>query len=130
MKKSELKNIIKECVKEVIFEEGVLSGIIAEVAIGIQGVASAPLVESKKPDAPKRAQSNSKQKVLEAVGRQGYTALKDRFSNPALFEGTTPVPTGNGQGALSGVAPHDPGIDISQIPGMGDWANVAQGKKR
>ena len=38
MKKSELKNIIKECVKEVIFEEGVLSGIITEVAQGLQGV--------------------------------------------------------------------------------------------
>ena len=36
MKKSELKNIIKECVKEVIFEEGVLSGLITEVAKGLQ----------------------------------------------------------------------------------------------
>ena len=32
MKKSELKNIIKECVREVIFEEGMLSGIVSEVA--------------------------------------------------------------------------------------------------
>ena len=35
MKKSELKSIIKECVKEVLFEEGVLSDLIAEVAFGI-----------------------------------------------------------------------------------------------
>ena len=35
MKKSELKNIIKECVKEVLFEEGVLSNLVAEVAFGI-----------------------------------------------------------------------------------------------
>ena len=31
MKKSELKNIIKDCIKEVIFEEGVLSSVIMEV---------------------------------------------------------------------------------------------------
>ena len=35
MKKSELKDIIKECVKEVLFEEGVLSNLVAEVAFGI-----------------------------------------------------------------------------------------------
>ena len=35
MKKSELKSIIKECVKEILFEEGILSNIVAEVAFGI-----------------------------------------------------------------------------------------------
>ena len=45
MKKSELKNIIKECVKEVLFEEGVLSNLVAEVAFGITK-AQGTLVES------------------------------------------------------------------------------------
>ena len=36
MKKSELKNIIKECIREVIFEEGVLSNIVTEVATGMR----------------------------------------------------------------------------------------------
>ena len=35
MKRSELKEMIKECVKEALFEEGVLSEIIAEVAFGL-----------------------------------------------------------------------------------------------
>ena len=35
MKKSELKALIKQCVKEALFEEGVLSEIIAEVAFGL-----------------------------------------------------------------------------------------------
>ena len=35
MKRSELKAMIKECVKEALFEEGVLSEIIAEVAFGL-----------------------------------------------------------------------------------------------
>ena len=48
MKKSELKSIIKECVKEVLFEEGVLSNLVAEVAFGI-AKAQAPIVETKQP---------------------------------------------------------------------------------
>ena len=47
MKKSELKNIIKECVKEVIFEEGVLSGIISEVATGLRGTTMTVVQETK-----------------------------------------------------------------------------------
>ena len=30
MKRSELKSIVKECVKEILFEEGVLSSLVAE----------------------------------------------------------------------------------------------------
>ena len=130
MKKSELKNIIKECVKEVIFEEGVLSGIITEVAVGIQKVSGSQLVETKKSTPRESPPSNVKRRVLDAVGNQGYQNLKNKFSNPGLFEGTKPIPSGDGQGPLSGIDPHDSGVDISRLPGMGDWAAVAQGKKR
>ncbi len=41
MKKSELKSIIKpiveECVRDVLFKEGVLSSIVSEVMIGVTG---------------------------------------------------------------------------------------------
>ena len=130
MKKSELKNIIKECVKEVIFEEGVLSGIITEVAVGIQKVSGNQLVETKISTPRESPPSNVKRRVLDAVGNQGYQNLKNKFSNPGLFEGTKPIPSGDGQGPLSGIDPHDSGVDISRLPGMGDWAAVAQGKKR
>ena len=43
--KKTLRPMIKECIKEVIFEEGVLSSIISEVMKGT----SAPLVESRQP---------------------------------------------------------------------------------
>ena len=67
MKKSELKNIIKECVKEVIFEEGVLSGIISEVAQGLQGVS---LVQESvpAPQPQQRRVSETKKQVLSAIG--------------------------------------------------------------
>jgi hypothetical protein len=128
MKKSELKNIIKECVKEVIFEEGVLSGIISEVAQGLQGVSlvqeSAPT-----PQPQQRRVSETKKQVLSAIGNNGYDDIKKRFSNPALFEGTAPIP-GDSKGPLAGVAGSDPGVDISNLPGMGNWGAVASGKRK
>jgi hypothetical protein len=131
MKKSELKNIIKECVKEVIFEDGILSGIITEVATGLTSLK--PINETKnrnQSDVTTSTSREAKKKVLAAVGQQGYADVKRRFANPELFEGTNPLPAGDGQGALSGMSPNDPGIDITKLPGMGDWASVAQGKKR
>ena len=124
MKKSELKNIIKECVKEVIFEEGVLSGIITEVA---QGLVSSPLQEQQMPK-PKQT-SSVKQKVLGAIGSKGYEDVKQKFSNPSLFEGTVPIAENKGHGALSGVSPGDSGVDISNMPGFSNWGNVAKNIK-
>ncbi len=128
MKKSELKNIIKECVKEVIFEEGVLSGIISEVAQGLQGVSlvqeSAPA-----PQPQQRRVSEAKKQVLSAIGSNGYDHIKNKFSNPELFEGTAPIP-GDSKGPLAGVAGSDPGVDITNLPGMGNWAAVASRKRK
>ena len=130
MKKSELKNIIKECVREVIFEEGVLSSVVTEVA---QGLSSVQVIQESPSARQTRAQpktnSNVKQQVLDAVGKNSYDDLKSKFSNPELFEGTKPIIESKSQGgALSGVDPRDPGVDISQIPGFGKWSSVAMNK--
>jgi hypothetical protein len=128
MKKAELKNIIKECVREVIFEDGMLSGIVSEV---VQGMGTAPLVqEQAKPQqqvssAARRQLAETKKQILDAVGKNSYEDVKQKFANPELFEGTRPIVEGNGQGALAGVSPNDPGVDISNIPGFGSWSNVA-----
>ena len=133
MKKSELKNIIKECVKEVIFEEGVLSGIITEVAQGLQGSAilqeARPQRQAAPLPSPVRKIEDAKRKRLAAIGGDAYADIKKRFSTPEAFEGTQPLRESTGKGALSGVDPRDPGIDLSQIPGMSNWAAVAVGKK-
>ena len=86
MKKSELKNIIKECVREVIFEEGMLSGIVSEV---VQGMGTATLVqETRRQPAPQVTQrmAETKQQVLNAVASNSYEDVKKKFSNPELFE--------------------------------------------
>ena len=55
MKKSELRQVlkplIKECIKEVIFEEGILSNIVSEVA---QGLGGQTIVETQQPAPPQR----------------------------------------------------------------------------
>ena len=131
MKKSELKNIIKECVKEVIFEKGVLSGIITEVATGLQGTTSTVVQEAKSSLRTPESEA-MRRKVLDSVAKNTnpYEDAKQKFANPELFEGTAPVPSGDGRGPLSGVAPGDPGVDLTNIPGMRSWAHLAKGKSQ
>tara|TARA_B100001094_G_scaffold158250_1_gene153193 strand:+ start:1511 stop:1921 length:411 start_codon:yes stop_codon:yes gene_type:complete len=131
MKKSELKKIIKECVKEVIFEDGTLSGIISEV---VQGLGTANLVqEQRRPAVSTKAEAQAQAKLNEtrkqmrdAIGANSYEDVKQRFANPEMFEGTKPLAESKGQGgALSGIDPGDAGVDISNIPGFGKWGTVA-----
>ena len=76
MKKSELKNIIKECVREVIFEEGMLSGIISEV---VKGMGTPNLVrENKKPLAPSAKTSEVRKQMLDAVANNSYEGVKKK----------------------------------------------------
>ena len=126
MKKSELKNIIKECVKEVIFEEGVLSGIVAEVA---QGFGTATMIQENTNPPRTKPTPSVKQEVLNAVARNSYEDIKGKFSNPKYFEGTSPIVESKSQAsALSGLDPQDPGVDITNIPGFGNWSSVARNK--
>ena len=138
MNKEELKKIlkplIKQCIKEVIFEDGTLSNIVSEVA---KGLGSAPVI-SEAVRSPKtqilesdaeakarrekhqRSLQEQKKKMLDAIGR-------DAFNGVDLFEGTTPAPPQQqqGKGALAGVAPNDPGVDISAFASSGMWKKLA-----
>ena len=132
MKKNELKKmlkpLIKECIKEVIFEEGALSTIISEVMKGTSG--SERIVETRaqqpKQDFAKQERKlneakERRKKLLDSIGADAYNGVN-------LFEGTTPAPapsSGGGQGPLDGVAPSDPGVDISSIF-SGHSANIWQ----
>jgi hypothetical protein len=134
MKKSELRQVlkplIKECIKEVIFEEGILSNIVSEVA---QGLGGQTIVEAKESVPPQRdyaeesraAQQKlqeTRKRMLEAVGNNAYNGVD-------LFEGTTPTsaPAESKQGdPLSGVDPRDPGVDINQLFGgvNKNWSGI------
>jgi len=128
MKKSELKNIIKplvkECITEALIEEGLLSNVISEVMKGMSPVITeaapaperTPVIQEARRERTAQAKENRK-KLLDAIGNDSYGGVD-------LFEGTAPAPAqrspeSQAASPLGGVAPGDPGVDISQIVGIG-----------
>ena len=126
MRKSELKKIIKECVKEILFEEGVLSSLVAEVAVGITK-AQGSLLENKQPQLNSVALQESKEqedeirrrKLLETKRKMLDAMGNSKMAN--VFEGTEPLRQGgtpgasSAQGPMAGRDPDDAGVDISGL---------------
>lgn len=147
MKKSELKKIlkplVKECIKESLLEDGLLSNIISEVAAGLAG--SALMTESRAPQQnqismqERQAQVDleEKRRIMEQDRQERIRALNEstskKFGGVNIFEGTTPVPvdrqTSAAPGALSGVEPTDPGVNIDGIAALagGRWNKILKG---
>jgi hypothetical protein len=128
MKKSEFKELIKNSVKEALVEDGILKDIIVEVVKAV-GTENTNLVsESAAPPSPPTPNSieaaksrqridRAKQRLLASIGESSYGGVD-------VFEGTKPLTKGGTPGgqpkagsALDGVAPDDPGVDISSIMG-------------
>ena len=128
MKKSELKTLIKplvkECIHEVLIEEGLLSNVVAEVA---KGMSAAPIVENRTPapvakkmKQPRTQLVEHRKKMLDAIGRDSYNGVD-------LFEGTTPMNASDPKpGATDMGHPSDPGVDISSLIGQSSqiWQNM------
>jgi hypothetical protein len=131
MKKSDLKQLIKplvkECIHEVLLEEGLLSNIVSEVAQGMQG----NLVVESKEKAPdtlfneelrmkRQTQTTNtkfkehRKKLMDAVGSDAYNGVN-------LFEGTDPMTgydtTDSKPGSVDLGHPSDAGVDISSLVG-------------
>ena len=68
--------------------------------------------------------------MLDAVASNSYADVKKKFKNPQYFEGTQPLREGAKGSPLSGTPPGDPGVDISNIPGFGNWASVASATRK
>ena len=135
MKRSELKKIlkplVKECIRESILEEGVLSSVITEIT---KGLGAAPIVETQKKTVPETRSPETTMSVnqrLEEHKKKLMSAISsDAYGGVDLFEGTTPAPA---QGSatqmaspLGGTDPGDAGIDISGIMALGgkNWSNL------
>ena len=137
MNKNELKKVlkplVKQCINEVLLEEGLLSTVIAEV---MKGTGAARIVETKQPkpkqqidntaaqEAKRKRLLEQKRKLLGSIGTESYNGVN-------LFEGTTPTKSGPApgqtqqQGPLSGVSPNDPGVDISSLMGSAhNWSKM------
>lgn len=132
MNKSELKKLIKpvvkECIHEVLLEEGLLSNIVSEVA---KGMTADRIVESQTP--PPAAPSISKRsketkiKLEEHRRRMSEAAGNTAYNGVNLFEGTTPIDNNQSQPGNTDLGdPRDAGVDISSIVGAGAqiWQNM------
>ena len=130
MKKSDLKKvlepIIKECITEMLLEEGLLKSVVQQITEGIQPQQQQVVVKESN-DRPSYEEVKKKtNKVIEAMKNK-------RIGGTNVFEGTTPaLPESDGRGPLSGRDPRDPGVDISNIMGANPavWKTLAgNGKK-
>jgi negative regulator of genetic competence, sporulation and motility len=116
-----LKPLIKECIKEVLFEEeGILSNVISEVVKGVQ----TPILESKKSaPAVEDLQDIEENRKKAEEERQRRIKRLNESAGVNVFENMTTEVADSPQGSpLSGVAPGDSGVDIDAI------AKIANGK--
>ncbi len=144
MKKTELKAalkpLIKECIKEVMFEEGVLSSVIQEV---VKGTSAQVVTEAKQTQAPApEIQRAVRPDPTEALARRKKALMgaigSDAFNGIDLFEGTTPTPStgttvaGTRVPSVLGEDAGDPGVDISGLfaAAGGSWDALAKGNKK
>tara|TARA_R100000008_G_C3570105_1_gene161543 strand:+ start:707 stop:1132 length:426 start_codon:yes stop_codon:yes gene_type:complete len=132
MKKNDLKTLIKplvkECIHEVLIEEGLLSNVVAEVAKGMQGnlvvesrqkqpndLVREDLQINRKSEEARLKLEQHRAKLMNSINSEAYNGVN-------LFEGTEPMsqyeskePKG---GAVDLGSPKDAGVDISSlVPG-------------
>ena len=126
MKKNDLKKLIKplvkECIHEVLIEEGLLSNVVAEVAKGMQGnlvmesqatPRETPQRRNQHAAATRAKLQQHRQKLVDSIGADAYNGVN-------LFEGTAPLTTQEAAPARGNVdlgSPNDAGIDISSLIG-------------
>ena len=117
MTKSEMKKImkplVKECLQEMLLEEGLLSSLINEVNKGNKQIFSESSRREPDPVSVKKQQvkpqiNEVRKKLADSTGEGAYSSV---------FEGLEPAPSPNSMGADDG----DPGMDLSMlnnIPGL------------
>lgn len=124
MKKNDLKKLIKplvkECIHEVLLEEGLLSNVVSEVAKGMQGNL---VVESKKSEkiTQSKNQEVSRKKINEHRAKLMKSINADAYNGVNLFEGTEAMTAHEASepkaGAVDLGSPRDAGVDISSLIG-------------
>lgn len=130
MKKNDLKKlikpIVKECINEVLIEEGLLTEVVAQVTIGMSeqrlvesnnAVSNRHSVDNHRESSEQSLRTQNKinenrKKLLDAIGRDSYNGVN-------LFEGTTPAPAQQetAAGSVDLGNPSDAGVDITSLMG-------------
>ena len=119
MTKKELKSIIKECIREIVFEENFLSPLISEIAVGVSS--NTHTINEVKTNTTKPSQtpnynkiSHARKKLLDGIGKStlgGVDVFKD-VSVERVSERR-----------------EEPGIsmqNLEKIPGLANAANIVK----
>ena len=128
MKKSDLKKVIKplvkECIHEVLHEEGLLSNVVSEVAKGL----SSNVVTETKRTAPAAQKQPTKAQMIAQRKKLMDSISSDAYNGVDLFEGTTPITDGGAPGTPDLGPPDDAGVDINSILGQSSkiWKRLNQ----
>ncbi len=145
-----IKPVVKECIQEVLIEEGLLTEVVSQVTAGL---AKQPIVETREPNTKmglgkrtnipndnlfnedlqmqrKSRETNKKlqehrRKLLDSIGSDAYNGVD-------LFEGTEPMRQSGSPGqahkpSVLGDDPSDAGVDISSL--LGNASKVWQAIK-
>tara|TARA_A100001515_G_scaffold65079_1_gene51563 strand:- start:99 stop:554 length:456 start_codon:yes stop_codon:yes gene_type:complete len=150
MKKSQLKQIIKpivkECINEVLLEQGLLSNVVTEVVKGLSPITVAPqptpkplqetntlAVQQQFLEEQKREMAKERE---ERMNSQRKKILKATGLGANIFEGVEPLGSAgtvkseatSQAGALAGVDSNDPGVDITGIMALGSshWKKMME----
>ena len=131
MKQNEFKKILKplirEAVKEVLFEPGVLSQVITEVT---QGLNQGRIFENKATQIQEqnKEQHEEARRALEEKKRENIKRLNESVGSKSaiagVFDDVADLPEPSRGDPLSGIQANDAGVDISKI------ANLAGGAKK
>ena len=139
MKKQELQKIlkplIKQCIKEIIFEEGVLSNLIKEVAVGIGSQQTIVETRVQEPEHDFSRQRVELQEEAQQAMRDKKRKLEESLGGgfKGIFENVEPIAQAGSPGQkssnspLANYAPNDAGVDISALMALGggkNWKNL------
>ena len=137
--KALIKPVVKECIQEVLIEEGLLTEVVSQVAAGMN---QQPIVENKQKKKDnnlfnedlqmKRKTQEVNQKLQEHRKKLLDSIGKDAYNGVDLFEGTEPMKQAGTPGEshrpnVLGDDPNDSGVDISSL--MGNASKVWQALK-
>ena len=128
MKKNDLKRmlkpLIKECVQEMILDEGLLKNIVSEVASGMQGNlvtetkqtrTREPMIEAdmqERSDKARRKLNEHRKRLMDSIGKDAYGGVN-------VFEGLEPMKaqTETQAGSVDLGDPNDSGVNLDSLLG-------------
>ena len=110
-----MKPLVKQCLQEMLLEEGLLSKLIGEVMKGqnsstiLEAKANKKIVNIIPEQKPKNTSLNERKKLADKIGIGAYENI---------FEGVTPI-TSDEYGMAGNEDDGDPGIDLSMLSRVG-----------